>query len=234
MDIIAFLEEMGDFLTSNWQTIFAVLIALGIVGFLRQLYRQYKLKNPVEIHFLIPRKDHWRVNYAKQDEREHLVDELVLPSNSSCLVLMWYKPKINYHENERYFECSGNLKTKPRAIKVFNPFVIEGKQRKGSPKTDENHYRDWWEAYHVCLERDRIKDEVYAGGFIVKTYDEGEYDTKIFVHTPSRLGKAVLRIKVKNKPFSETVPCIRYKQDKILKRLKRKLKHDKKHNVVFT
>lgn len=224
--------DVLEFIISNWKTILSIVLTLGIVEFLRCIYRQRKLKNPVNMHFYIPKKDHINLNYVSQSETDHLVDELVLPSNRNCLIMIWYRPKIDYHENSKYFGFKkGKYKTKPIPIKWFNPFVLKGKDRVCSPENNSNHYLDWWGHYHIISEKDVNKDEIYTGGFIVKTPDiEGEYELVSSIHTSSRLGKKILKVKIRHLPFNEKIFCIGFKENKIF----RKKEWHPEHPLIFT
>ena len=123
---------------------------------------------------------------------------------------------------------------KPIPLSYYNPFIKEGVNKKGNPRKNSEHYLDWWLYYHLQQEKDRIKDEVYVAGFIVQTRELGEYPTRVFVHTPIRLGKAKLIIKVVGKSSQKSprkVPCVKYKQNKILQKI-RGTGH-KKHELNF-
>lgn len=222
-----------DFFRSNWQFIISVLIGLGIFGSLGKIWRQIKLRNPVEIYFLIPRIDMCRLNYVEQDDTEHLTKKIILPQNKKCLVLLWIRPKINYHQTDLYFGCDGSIYKKPMPLSYFNPFIKEGKHKKGKPRENPDHYLDWWLYYHMQQQKDRIKDEKYVAGFIIQTREPGEYTTKVFVHTLTRLGKAKLTIEIVGKLSQKPrkVPCVKYKQNKILQKIKRE--GHKKHELNF-
>lgn len=187
------------------------LMLSGVFGYIYLFLRRWKLKNPVNIYFLIPRYDIYDLEYVIQDKREYLTKEIILPSNKQCLILVWVKPKLNFHENEQYigFEVENGRKDKrkPEIIKYYNPFVLRGQEREGDPMSNKNHYIDWWKCYHIGTNKDRIKDEVYVSGYIVQTYDEGNYDVNVEICTPTRKGKSKnLKIRVKNK-FNEKITC---------------------------
>jgi len=205
--------DFVEWFSKNWQFILSVVISIifFIAGWVGKKIYDYRLKNPVRMYFLIPDK---RVNidYAQQDDQEHLVKELILPSNGEFQVYIWFKPRVNYCEEEHYFGCEGDLNMKPRAIKYFNPFIIES-------NIDLKYYRDWHYYYHIRTGKHRIKDEVYVAGFILKTFIEGDYETNAFVHTLSKMGKAKnLKIKVRDKGLMKVL-CHSYKEEEKLKRL---------------
>lgn len=213
------LESIYSFLQAYYIDIVRSLLFLaGVIPFY-YLWKQWKLRNPVKIFFLVPRYSMHDLKYIVQDEREHLTREIILPSNRESLILIWYRPKLNYHEIEQYIEFKakdgGNISKKPMAISYYNPFVLEGKTKKGDPLNNENHYIDWWRSYHILTDKDRLRDEVYTSGYIVQTYDKGDYDVNVEICTPTRKGKSKhLKIKVRDE-FDKQIPCVKYKTRKL-------------------
>ncbi len=200
----------------------AGIFTLFVIWLGKRIYNT-KLRNPVKMYFLIS-DQRCQLDYVEQDEKEHLVKEITLPSNSKQLVLIWYRPRVNYFEDMHYFGCEGDLATKPKIINYSNPFVIQDNLQR-------NYYIDWHQYYHLITNKNRIRDEVYVDGFEVQTFSSGEYEANVFVHTPTRLGKAKLKIVVADDP-SEGVMCSSYEEEK------RKLRHlfikkHKKHKVRF-
>jgi hypothetical protein len=211
---------------SVWKDIVSVVwlpvlsFVLGWIG--RRIY-DTKLRSPVRMYFLIPDK-RCKLSYANQDNEEHLIEELVLPSNSESQVLIWFKPRVNYYEDSIYFGCKGDLNKKPWVIDFSNPFVLDNNLQR-------SYYRDWHQHYHILTGRSRIKEEVYVSGFVVKTFEEGEYEANVFLHTPSKLGRAKLKITVKNAP-STKILCLMHKESK--RKIKKLfMKNHKKHYVKF-
>jgi hypothetical protein len=226
MDIIKLLLD-------NKEIILSIIFAVGIFEVFKRLLKQYQLREPVRMHFYIPKKEHIRLNYVKQTDTDHLVDELVLPSNKNCLIMIWYKAKLNYHEDSKYINFrKGEYDVKPSTIKWFNPFIKKGTNRICSPKDNKNHYLDWWGAYHINSDRNFNKDEVYTGGFIVKTPNiEGEFNLVTSIHTSTRLGNKILKVKIQNKPFKEKIFCIGYTENRLFH--SKNIWH-KKHALVFS
>lgn len=117
-------------------------------------------------------------------------------------VELWIKPRINFTLSDQYFGCDGDISTKPRAVGYYNPFVLRGKIKKGSPETDPEHYVDHWLYYHIREERRLIDTEVYVWGFIIETREPGRYAANMFFHG-EKLGKATLVINVEDEPKTE-------------------------------
>lgn len=117
----------------------------------------------------------------EQDNKEHYVDTLALPSNAMVPILIWYKPRLNFHESEQYFGCEGESERKPIPFRYFNPFVIDG-VRETSPKENPLHYRDFHQYYHIRTDKPRTKDEKYISGFKLKT-EKKEHTRPICIST---------------------------------------------------
>ena len=188
-----------------------------LAGWIGKRIYDVKLGNPVKMYFLIPDDERCKLDYVEQDENEHYVKVSILPRNSISQVLIWYKPRVNYYEDEHYFGFEGDLSTKPIITEYSNPFIRDD-------NLEISYYRDWHHDYHLRTGKNRIKDEVYVDGFKVKTSVEGEYESKVYVHTPSKLGRAKIKLIVTDKP-SIKVFCYNYKE-------KKEKKH-KKHEVKF-
>ena len=222
--MLGFTELVGS-LSSVWNVVLSIILTFFAGWFVKTIY-DAKLRRPVKMYFLIPDKRH-KLSYVGQDEKlEHLVKELVLPSNSESQVFIWFKPRVNYYEDMHYFCCDweGDLAKKPRVIRYSNPFILEN-------NLQISYYIDWHRYYHLRTGQNRVKNEVYVGGFIVKTLEEGEYKANVFVHTPRKLGSANLKISVSDDPSTEVL-CLSYMEEKReIKKLFRK-KH-KKHNLKF-
>lgn len=216
------IERFSPVLKDIMSTIWLPLLTF-ILGWISKKIYDAKLRSPVRMYFLIPDK-RCELTYVEQDEKEHLVKELVLPSNSEHQVLIWFKPRVNYYEDSIYFGCEGDLNKKPYVVDFSNPFILDNNLQR-------SYFRDWHQYYHLLTGKNRIKDEVYVTGFIVKTFEEGEYEANIFLHTPSRLGKAKLKITVKNNPTTGVL-CIMFKESK--RKIKKLfMKEHKKHHVKF-
>lgn len=190
-------------------TVLAILILLIPVNWGYEKRKKKELmRNPCEVHFLIPDIKRTELGYVKQDEKEHLVDEIVLPANPKVPVEVWIKPKINYYQTEYYFECEGELEGKPRPVKYYNPFVVEGR-KEATPRENSNHYIDHHLYYHVRKKGYRVENEVYVSGFIIETRKEGRYKAQLLIHTHEGLGKAELWIRVEDKPKSK-MKCVKH------------------------
>ena len=131
------------------------------------------LNDPFEMHFLIPTREKYNnISYYEQDDEEHLVEELQIPSNTEDVIFLWIKPKINIELGERYFGFESEVGEKKPEIRYFNPFVKE------QSKTPD-YYIDWHDYYHMYgsspEQRMWREGEVYVSSFKITTHDKGDF-----------------------------------------------------------
>jgi hypothetical protein len=201
--------------TWHWPIVSAVLSALAVyliahVQIIRPWRRRRKLRRPFDAYFLITSVGRFPLNYVLQDNDEHFVKELVVPSNAEISIQIILRPRLSFMQREIYFGCGENLvnKEKPRATKYFVPFVREGERRSGKPdKAHPSHYTDYNGFYHVR------EDYLYANddrviGFYLLTGAIGVYPAQIFVVTDEVRGQADLSIRVEQPPKTK-MPCQR-------------------------
>jgi hypothetical protein len=128
------------------------LVLIGYVQIFRPWRRRRKLKRPFRAYFLITSLGRFPLNYVLQDDQEHFVKELVVPSNSEIPIQIVLEPKLSFMQHELYFGCDESLadEKKPRATEWFVPFVRDGVRRSGKPDAEHpGHYTDYNGFYHV-------------------------------------------------------------------------------------
>jgi len=192
---------LGSILSWPWSMVSAlvaiVILLIAIVGMLHSYFKRRKrsrlLKEPFEAHFLIPTKARCDLGYVQQDDQERYVDTLTLPANSTPLVLLSLRSKLDFEVDEAGFGCEGS-ESKPEALEYFNYFMVRGKAKE-SPETNPNHSVDWHGYYHIRnLGWKLTKGEVRVGGFIIKTTEKGTFPFRMFFHSPEGRGGASLTI----------------------------------------
>lgn len=193
---------------SMWLSVGTFLIVL--VGAIYKVYiwckrrderKEYDeiIEDPLEMHFLIPTIEKYKINYEMQNIEEQLKDELEIPANSEDILFLCIKPKINIEVRNRYFGFEG--KEKKPIVTYFEAFVTES-------SISKNWYRDWHGYYHLVEESFWLKEEVYVPAFKIKTYSDGDYVFQAIFHISCREWKNIkgekhkvftkkLRIKVK-------------------------------------
>lgn len=171
-----FLQSLAIESTIN---LFATIVTFVIVviGAAYAVYRWNKrrnekkkyeelMKDDIEMHFLVPTKEKYEVKYEKQDEVEHLKDELLIPSDLKDHIFLSIKTKLNVRLSHRYFGFEGEGK-KP-VITYSNPFRLEGSDV-------VSWYRDWHGYYHMNNETFLFQEETYVNAFEIETFDKGNY-----------------------------------------------------------
>lgn len=161
-----------------------------------------------KIGFLITDVKRYKLTYVHQDEKEHLVEELILPAYKEVPIMIWLKPSSNYTVEDRYFGCEGDYEKKPEPISYFNPFILRGKRREITPEEDSDHYVDFHKYYHTKKRQEYTKDEVYVAGYKIKTYEEGDYRAQYIMRTPNTVKTYKLQIKVRKESIKEKTRCL--------------------------
>jgi len=179
----------------------AILLAITVIGIVYRWYKRREraklLKQPFEVHFLIPKQTEFKVDYHPQDNEYHYPDELSLPSNSETVVVVWMKPRLNIVLSELQFGCTGDNESKPEPLYYFNWWVKEGPRKEIHPETDENHYRDTANIYHMMYHGRAIPEgEVHLPGLRIRTKEKGKYDFWIGVIMPEGRSDKTLKINV--------------------------------------
>ena len=196
---------IGWVLYSSW-TFVSALAASGslliLVGGL--LYRWHKrrqlaklLKDPCEVHFLILKESEFKMGYDTQDGEYHNRDELFLPSDSERVVVVWMKPRLDLTMSELQFGCIGETGSKPEPLYYFLPWVKTGAIREKHPETDEDHYVDVTNIYHIVQrEKKWVKDEEKMAGLMIRTKAKGKYDFWMRFLMPGVRADKTLKINV--------------------------------------
>ena len=209
---VVFTEPSGWIAVALSATAAFTGLVLIVVPLVRTMNRNRRLKNPCEVHFVIPPKNREIVHYAEQTTEEgHFVDQLVLRSHTEVTIEVVIMAKVAFQETEWYFGCEGELSSKPRATSYSNPFIIEGLRKEESPKTSPDHYIGSDYYYHIRRSRAHIPGETYVTGLVVETRAPGEYETKVVFQGTERMGEGKLSIKVEDNPAT-TMRCLRHKE----------------------
>jgi hypothetical protein len=161
-----------------------VVLAFAYVEFRRrrkqdalERERKEKLKDPFEVHFLIPKITEHKVNYYPQDGEEHRVDELSVPSDSKVNIVVWMNPRLNVVLSELQFGCIGDdNEAKPEPLYYFNWWVKEGPRKEMHPDDDTGQYRDITNYYHIPYYGRAIPEgEKHLPGLRIHTKKKGTY-----------------------------------------------------------
>jgi hypothetical protein len=149
--------------------------------FVYPFYRRWKLKEPARAYFIITSKDRFDLKYAAQDEREHILETLVLPSHTYDLLLhIVWEAKIDFMQNGVEFVFEGDSHAKPLFNYWYRPFVKTGTSTR-KPGEYPGHYIDYHDNYHIDAVRQMAKGQWHTSAFKITTRDPGIYYLKVCI-----------------------------------------------------
>ena len=161
----------------------AVLGVVLWVNFGRDAWRSRKMRRPFEARFK-----------AAGAGDPPTCTELRVPANSEVQIDFRILPRLHYVQNEMVVGFEGEASQRPVVKSVSNLFVKEGAMRKRAPATNERHYIDYDDNYHIGERLNRIKGNHYAIGFLVETKGPGRFPVRIEAVTDDGEGKAYNRL----------------------------------------
>jgi hypothetical protein len=208
--LLAVSSVIGASTLTDWGSIWAIvagsiaalIFVWRIIGW---LIRRIILTRPCNIHFLIPSEAKVKLEYVKQDKDGHSTNCLIIPANATITTLVYIRPRIEYEEIETYFGFEGDIDNKPKLIKFYNYFILEGK-REIKPG-EEGQYIDTDKLYHIPRNMKRTSKEDYVVGFKVETYAVGRYEFRAFFLSTEGKGTASLSVIVED-PLMTQTRCI--------------------------
>jgi len=163
-------------------TVFVILttFAYCLREFVYPSYRRWRLKKPARAYFIITSKDRFDLKYAVQDEHEHRLEVLVLPSHTNDLLLhVVLEAKFAYVQNYLEFVFEGeDGHAKPLFNYWHHPFVKTGDITR-KPGEYPGHYIDYNDNYHIDGARPMVKGQWQTSAFKITTRDPGIYYLKI-------------------------------------------------------
>jgi hypothetical protein len=144
-----------------------------------QVYRHFRLKRPCKASFVITSDDRAKIDYAIQDDKEHLVGRIIVPANRDLYVQLLLKAKTAFTQRHIVFGFDPEPERRVPQIDHYKlQFVKVGNSEK-FPGRDEGHWIDHHDFYHITEERYRGARQAFTYGFIIKTRDPGDYKLKI-------------------------------------------------------
>jgi hypothetical protein len=132
----------------------------------------------------------------------HLTREITVPANKDIHLELRLVPRLDFIESEFAFGCDGDAKlsAKPFALETFSSFVDRGKAKKGNPESNDNHFTDRHQYYHIKRNEQRSVGQHYIAGFLVRTREPGIYTAEVEITNERRQGLHRLTIRVENPP----------------------------------
>lgn len=144
----------------------------------RQRIRAYRMQWPFRAYLTVA-----------PHRPDGLLYELAVPPNQDVEIQLRIYPRFHYTQFLLIFGFQGDQTKRPQPLKVLNTFIKEGKRREQSPVTDENHYIDHSDNYHIRDRSERIHPNCYALGFMVRTRAPGRYPVCLETITDCGEGK---------------------------------------------
>lgn len=134
-------------------TLAAIILAITAIGLGIQIYAEFfarrkreakrldALKHPADAYFVIHKRAAHTIDWAEQDEADHYLKEITLPSNSEITVDIAIHPLTHFNSSAILFGCqdSTNLDGKPYAIRQENHFILEGADKICEPGKHPDH-----------------------------------------------------------------------------------------------
>ncbi len=145
-----------------------------------RLRREEELNYPIDLHFLIPERSQRSVEYAEQDDDEHLLNEIILPPRAKTLVELRLHPKTKFITTHLIFGChddgsvtSRHKKPRPiRLVDVYGQGLIEPGSR---PAITAGHVVNSRFQYRWNHELRWDGHSSIIIGIECKTHDVGQY-----------------------------------------------------------
>jgi len=213
-------QPTNSFLAMSTEAIWTIIGAIASVSvlglyifveFIRPRMRRYKLKHPCDVTFVIPPQRTSQIcEFAVLDDQWHFTREITAPPHSDIHIELRLVPRLNFTQSEFAFGCDGdkNLDTKPFAVEYFNSFIDKGK-KVASPESNEHHYTDRHQYYHITGNRQRSVGQHFIVGLVVRTREPGTYKADIETTTEEMQGMHRLVIRVEQ-PQKTPMKCVEH------------------------
>ena len=195
---------LGDVFWSALPLIGVTLTALGLIlavwlAFGRPWRRTRKLTKPCDVRFVIRERGRRHLPHFEQDDKRHIVDELVLPSQSVVEIEFGFKPKVPIYVQQIALGCEGDPDNKPFIVQVSDQFTEANVPKWWLPGED-GHSRDIYKHWHW------VRNTRYSVGthrvitLKVRTGGSGKYPFKVSFFTDEVEGKGQLKLIVEDEP----------------------------------
>jgi len=142
--------------------------------------REEELNDPVDMHFLVPPLSQRRIEYAQQDDREHLLSELLLAPNTSTLVELRLHPRTRFVTTEFLFGCVDDpeglvTSRKPRPVELIDVYGQGHITPNSRPNETPGHVINSRLEYRWNYERKWNGLTTLILGIRIETDEEGRY-----------------------------------------------------------
>ena len=153
----------------------SILLIIGWVNVIKPLRRKAMMRAPFTAYF------------RTSDEKK--LTELHVPAKASVDIQINREPRLHYTEYELALGFDGPPDKRPYASRARNLFIKRGRFKEGTPDTDDRHYIDAKDAYHIKEQRELTKGNTYTVGFAVQTRESGRYPVRLRTITDAGEGQ---------------------------------------------
>jgi hypothetical protein len=168
----------------------AIILAITLLGLGIQIYAEFfaqkkreakrlnALRHPADAYFVIHKRAARKLDWAEQDEADHYLKEITLPSNSEVTVDIAIHPLMHFKSSAILFGCqdSANLDGKPYAIRQANNFILAGSDKICEPGKHPDHAITTSLYYQVRGDKSWSVGTDSIRGFTLKTRKPGDYE----------------------------------------------------------
>jgi hypothetical protein len=193
---------------------FAAVVLYLAKEIISPFFHRKKLRHrALDASWGITSKEKYALKYAQQDDREHLVIDLTVPSHTQDLFLhIILKARTNFLRTGAEFSFNGDARKKPVIQYWFHPFVARGRQEKRPDLRHEyyeqSHYSDYHGNYHIMDPCSVPKGDVLTYGFKIDTREPGYYELTLSITADGVSSLSSLNLCVADPPIFERVRCV--------------------------
>lgn len=182
----------------------ACLAAYNIVG--KPLLRNRLLKRPVTMYCTVPARKHYDLGYVVQDDREHFVESLTLPSNSRCNVQFVFIARTTFTQSRVLFGFKEGPARHPEVLEYHDLYFRSGSLGRGRPGKPREHAMTIHDDYQIESDFKRIKGEPFTLGYVIQTRDPGRYTLYFQFSAEEVQSSYPFTVIVEDRP-STVMPC---------------------------
>lgn len=182
------------------------LCLTAYIGLGRPNLRTWRLREPVKMYCVVPKKAHCDLEYVIQDDREHFVERLTLPSQSRCHVQFVFLPRTTFIQSRVLFGFKDGPAPLPEVLEYHDFYFKKGTLGRGNPGNPHQHALTMHDDYHIEGDFKRIKGEPFTLGYIIQTHTPGRYTCYFQFSAEEIKSEYPFTVIVENRP-STTMKC---------------------------
>jgi hypothetical protein len=196
--MVAALENNTDHILLVVSTIFVIgtVVTYVIREFIQPAIHRLRLRGPVGSHFVVVEIEKYKNDFAIQDDREHLVSELIVPPHEDVYIHLRFKNRLSFTQYHFVLYFDGDINRKPIIDNFHLKFIRRGSRKDRSPESDPSHYTDYHGSYHIEETKHRAWGDYFVYAFNVKTRDPGTYNAIVTLNADGVSAESHLKLRV--------------------------------------